>query len=440
MPINPNIAMGVNPIRVKQRDPFEEFSKQSQLQALMTSQADDQLTRDAMRESGGDTESALKRLISGGGSLKAITGLQGMADARAKAKSETAYREAQTGKLLSEAEASEIAKHRDMLSMVHDLPSAAAWVKSGYSNPAIGKRLQSLGTMEQAIQNIPQDPAAFQTWLQKQSLGATKFIEMNKPVLSNRNLGNVDELTSTPGMGGAPTVLSSRPILESEAQRLSRERQAADAKAGRDVTMRGQNMTDARSRESTAASISKPFEVTGEDGKPVLVRQDKAGNITPVQGYGPKSGADKPLTDAQSKAALFGSRMESANKVLESLATSGTTTSIPGARTGFGVGAGLNVVSSGNQQKLNQAKRDFVNAVLRRESGAVISDAEFDNAEKQYFPQVGEGPEVKAQKLANRQIAIRGVQAEVPKAQRGVLAEIQGQPKAGGVVDFGSLK
>jgi hypothetical protein len=50
-------------------------------------------------------------------------------------------------------------------------------------------------------------------------------------------------------MGGAPTVLSSRPILESEAQRLARERQAADAKAGRDVTMRGQNMTDSRARE-----------------------------------------------------------------------------------------------------------------------------------------------------------------------------------------------
>jgi hypothetical protein len=132
------------------------------------------------------------------------------------------------------------------------------------------------------------------------------------------------------------------------------------------------------------------------------------------------------MNDAQSKAALFGSRMEASNKVLESLAADGTTTSIPGARAGFGVGPTLNVLSSSKQQQLNQAKRDFVNAVLRRESGAVISDAEFDNAEKQYFPQVGDGDAVKKQKADNRALAIRGVQAEVPPEHRGTMKEIQG--------------
>jgi len=34
-----------------------------------------------------------------------------------------------------------------------------------------------------------------------------------------------------------------------------------------------------------------------------------------------------------------------------------------------------------------QAKKNFVNAVLRLESGAVISPSEFTNADKQYFPQ-----------------------------------------------------
>jgi hypothetical protein len=150
------------------------------------------------------------------------------------------------------------------------------------------------------------------------------------------------------------------------------------------------------------------------------------GQIVPVTGYSPKSAKDKPMTDAQSKAALFGSRMQAANEVLDSLATAGTTTSIPGARAGFGVGAVLNTVSSAKQQQLNQAKRDFVNAVLRRESGAVISDGEFDNAEKQYFPQVGDSKEVISQKKNNREIAMRGVQAEVPKGQRGVINEIIG--------------
>ncbi|HQS64966.1 MAG TPA: hypothetical protein PKV65_16575 [Acidovorax defluvii] len=198
---------------------------------------------------------------------------------------------------------------------------------------------------------------------------------------------------------------------------------AQTAANGQQITMRGQDMTDARARESTAATMSKPFEVTGPDGAPVLVKQ---GQIVPVTGYSPKSAKDKPMTDAQSKAALFGSRMQAANEVLDSLATAGTTTSIPGARAGFGVGAVLNTVSSAKQQQLNQAKRDFVNAVLRRESGAVISDGEFDNAEKQYFPQVGDSKEVISQKKNNREIAMRGVQAEVPKGQRGVINEIIG--------------
>ena len=40
-----------------------------------------------------------------------------------------------------------------------------------------------------------------------------------------------------------------------------------------------------------------------------------------------------------------------------------------------------------DRQKYEQAQRDWVNANLRKESGAVISDSEFANASKQYFPQ-----------------------------------------------------
>lgn len=59
-------------------------------------------------------------------------------------------------------------------------------------------------------------------------------------------------------------------------------------------------------------------------------------------------------------------------------------------------------LQSADYQKYDQAKRNFVNSVLRNESGAVISPSEFSNAEKQYFPQPGDTPEVLAQKAANR--------------------------------------
>jgi len=193
----------------------------------------------------------------------------------------------------------------------------------------------------------------------------------------------------------------------------------------------GGHLAISRAAEGRAAAAPKGT----YDSERGLIVDTRSGETKPVTAngapIGPKEKPEKPLTDAQSKAALFGSRMEASNKVLAELEKAGTTTSVPGARTGFGVGATLNVLSSAKQQQLNQAKRDFVNAVLRRESGAVIADSEFSNAEQQYFPQVGDSDAVIKQKANNRAIAIRGVQAEVPKGQRGVLDEIQGGASGG---------
>jgi len=67
---------------------------------------------------------------------------------------------------------------------------------------------------------------------------------------------------------------------------------------------------------------------------------------------------------------------------------------------------GGNYAMSAEYQQFDQAQRDFINAQLRRESGASISPAEFENANKQYFPQPGDGPEVLAQKRAARERAV----------------------------------
>jgi hypothetical protein len=196
--------------------------------------------------------------------------------------------------------------------------------------------------------------------------------------------------------------------------------QSPDNAASVAVQMRGQNMTDARARETLSATMTKPFEVTGEDGKPVLVQQDKQGNIRPVQGYAPKSGG-KPMTEGQAKANLFGSRMKESDRILQELEGKYSPMAVNakmGAEKLPGVGAVAgavgNAMLSGEGQKAEQAQRDFVNAVLRRESGAVISDAEFANAQKQYFPQPNDKPENLAQKRRNRQMAIQGLEAEVP--------------------------
>src|SRR3990167_7831506 len=55
-------------------------------------------------------------------------------------------------------------------------------------------------------------------------------------------------------------------------------------------------------------------------------------------------------------------------------------------------------------QQYMQSSRNFINSVLRRESGAVISPSEFSEARKQYLPQPGDSKEVLSDKRKNRQI------------------------------------
>ncbi len=205
--------------------------------------------------------------------------------------------------------------------------------------------------------------------------------------------------------------------------------------------MRGQNMTDARSRESTVATMTKPFEVTGPDGIPILVQQDKQGNITPVQGYGPKAGSAKPLTDAQAKALGYGSRMREADKLLGGLEGKYSPAAVNAKAAADGMpligglaGATANMMLSDEGQQAEQAQRDFINAVLRRESGAAISESEFANARKQYFPQPKDKKGNLEQKARNRDMAIRGVLAEVPAGQRDSLAPAAAAPNAGWTV------
>lgn len=115
------------------------------------------------------------------------------------------------------------------------------------------------------------------------------------------------------------------------------------------------------------------------------------------------------MNDTQSKDALYASRMMDAEAVLRDKAVidaglSNTQKAL--SRAPYGVG---NYLVSEDFQKLDQAQRNFINATLRRESGAVISENEFDNARKQYFPEPGDGPGKLAQKQANRAEAIRGI-------------------------------
>lgn len=144
--------------------------------------------------------------------------------------------------------------------------------------------------------------------------------------------------------------------------------------------------------------------VIGPDGKPLQGKQ-----------------ATKNLTEGQAKANLFGSRMLEADRILgelegkySPLAVNAKVAAGEAPIIGGLAGWAGNAMLGEAGQQAEQAQRDFINAVLRRESGAVISEPEFKNAAKQYFPQQGDSKAVLDQKRRNRQLAIQGMAAEIP--------------------------
>lgn len=279
----------------------------------------------------------------------------------------------------------------------------------------------------QMARMLPGDPVQLRQFLLQKGLevmDASKRLDLLTPKFQETNLGGsvqrgtVDQLTGqfTPGQTINKTV-------------------SPDAQLAAETTRRGQNMVDARTREATGAAMTKPFEVTGPDGTKILVQQDKQGNIKPVQGYGPKGENDKPLNDTQSKALLFGSRMRDASKELDALAEKGVNrpsvikdavSGVPLVGRALSAAANSTVVSA-DQQRAEQAQRDYITAVLRRESGAAIAQDEYETARKQYFPQVGDSPAVIAQKKRTRDLATEGLLAEVPAAKRNSIGTAKTQ-------------
>ena len=176
-----------------------------------------------------------------------------------------------------------------------------------------------------------------------------------------------------------------------------------------------------------AAGVQKM--VVGPDGQPYVV------NVATGQVMSGSVG-NKPMTDTQATSALYADRMRNSEPIILQNSVAGQD---------FGNKTLATVPLLGNHlvtkefQQYDQARRDFINATLRRESGAVISNDEFDNANKQYFPQSGDAPEVLKQKEVNRKIAIEGIsRAAGPNYKPAAPASPQaagGPPQPGQIMD-----
>jgi len=449
MPIDASIPLQVRQVQLQ--DPTEVMGKvmslrtlagQQQLQQMQLQQARQQqdqertladLYRGNINQDGTVNRQAILSSAAEKGLGTRIPGLQKQFADADKATADVSHTKAQTGEIdfnvakkRMDASAAAInslvsnpnVTHQDVINMMVNL------VQQGIATPEQG---------QQAIRELPGRPEQLRPFLMQKGLqvmDAAKRMEMLQPKLEKVDNGGqisfVDTNTMTNPRGPAPIKRVATP-----GEQLSAS-----------TTMRGQNMTDARARETNQLTREANANVyDSERGVLVNKATGLAREAATLDGK-PIGAKPKELTDAQAKALLFGTRAQESDAILQKLAKQGT--DMPSVvksaveRTplvGGALGAGANAtLASPAQQQVEQAQRDFVNAVLRRESGAVIAESEFENAKKQYFPQVGDSDQVKAQKAQNRQRAVQLMLQEVPAVRRG------GEPPvttpAAGTTDF----
>ncbi len=116
---------------------------------------------------------------------------------------------------------------------------------------------------------------------------------------------------------------------------------------------------------------------------------------TKGQAYGQTP--QKTLTEGESKAKQYGANAQLANNALNTSKYSLGNIEVPLP----------NMLKSGDRQLFEQSARQFINAILRRESGATITDSEFLNKQKELIPQAGDSEQVLAQKKLARDLAVK---------------------------------
>lgn len=148
---------------------------------------------------------------------------------------------------------------------------------------------------------------------------------------------------------------------------------------------------------------SEPFQI--EEGGDWYQKNLTTGEIENV-GESVSAEGDKDLSSSQYVAAGYADRIGQANHIIESVGSQFT-------GTGSYVGQYLpNILKSDDRQKFEQAERNFINATLRRESGAAIAESEFKSARKQYIPQPGDSQAVLNQKRMNRETIYKNMSNE----------------------------
>jgi hypothetical protein len=153
---------------------------------------------------------------------------------------------------------------------------------------------------------------------------------------------------------------------------------------------------------------------------------------------------NKPLAEGEKSSLNFATRMVEANDNFNSIEGKYSPEKLNLAvytQDTPVLGKGVNATLTPEEGSALQAKRQFINSVLRKESGAAIGIDEFKGADLQYFPQPGDSDKVIKQKEQARKTAIQGFLIGIPEKHHpkpAVIIEnkIENKPQSSGKIKF----
>lgn len=156
--------------------------------------------------------------------------------------------------------------------------------------------------------------------------------------------------------------------------------------------------------------------------------------VRPREGatYDAPTGESKPATGQQRRALSFFNRGREAQEIATALEEG---TEINPTRIKY-TPDWANFAQSDPNQSYIQAQRAFTEARLRKESGASIKDAEYEQDAITYFAQPGDSPETKKQKRAMRNAVLAGIAFESGDA----LREFYGDEAEGMIAEYQRLQ
>ena len=277
-----------------------------------------------------------------------------------------------------------------------------------------------LPTLMQAAQNpwVAQNPLysrIVESLIERKMAGPAKpeFQEVGGRLIQINPDGSISEAYS-PGMS------------DKDRAQIELERQKFDYERGKPMTVGGDSrladpsgrvLLDALPKEVAKPAAVQEYEYAKQQGFPGTFQDWEASKkggmslqVDPATGAVTfqQGGNIKPMTEAQSKDATYATRAEGALPTLDQY--SGALTNLKDT-IAEGVPMVGNYGTSEEFQKARNAGNEFLQAILRKDTGAAITDGEMTSYGKTYLPEPGDKPGVLEQKKQARLRALEALKA-----------------------------